>query len=84
MLEQAKDYIGEEMEWDKIKQLFPDCYVALDNYYTDGWKTKGRIIYVCKDRKEMHRELKEWAAKGKLLHSIYTTESEEINGLWEL
>ena len=84
MLKEANAYIGEYMEWRDIEKLFPDCYVALDNYYNDGHITKGTIRYVCKDRMEMNNELKKYLDRGIRLHSIYTTESEELNGLWQL
>ncbi len=84
MLKEAEAYIGKYMDWKEIETLFPDCYVALDDYYNDGHITKGTVMYVCKNRKEMTQELKLFSERGIKLHSIYTTESKELNGLWQL
>ena len=84
MLDGVESYIGKHMEWTEIAKLFPNCYVALDDYYNDGHVTKGTIRYICKNRKEMDMEIKSLVAQGIRPHSIYTTESEELNGLWQL
>ena len=84
MIIKAEKYLNTKMDWKDIEKLFPDCYVALDDYYTNGHYTTGTLRYVCTTQKEMTEELKKWAAKGIKLHCIYTTESEELNGLWAL
>ncbi len=84
MIIEAKEHIGKKMDWTEIEKLFPDCYVALDDYHTDGHKANGILCYVCTTQDEMTEELKKWASKGKKLFKIYTTESEEYNGLWQL
>lgn len=80
MIINAENYIGKKMDWNEIEKLFPDCYVALDDYYTDGHKTTGVLLYVCTTQKEMTAALKKWAAQGIILHRRYTTESKELNG----
>lgn len=84
MLKEAEEYIGKYMDWKEIESLFPNCYVALDDYYNDGHITRGTLKYVCKNRNEMTSELKRCLERGIKLHSIYTTESKELNGLWQL
>ena len=80
MIGQAKEYIGKKMTMSEISKLFPECYVALDDYFTDGYNTTGILIYVCKSQDEITDVLEDYANKGKKLYKRYTTESKEFLG----
>ena len=84
MLENAREYIGRTLSWKDIERLFPECYVALDDYYSSEDGVTAKLVYVCKNQKDMLDVLKKYAANGNLLHTRYTTESMEWNGLWQL
>lgn len=84
MLKAAEEYIGKEVDLNEMGKLFPDCYIAVDKYHTDGHTSSGVLIYVCKDQKELNPILIQYAKDGIKLNCTYTTESKEWNGLWQL
>ena len=82
MLEEAEKYIGKTMNWEEIERLFPNCYVALDNYKSEGHNVTATLVFVCKRQNEMLSTLKEYASRGNKLHTRYTTERKGWSGLW--
>ena len=84
MTNTERQYIGKKLQWEQIIKLFPESYVALDEYKDEGDIITGIVMYVGKTKSEMMPVLKEWADKGNKLNCIYTAESMELNGLWEL
>ena len=84
MLEETKKYIGKTMTWEEIANLFPNCYVVLDEYHSEGHIVTAKLVFVCKKQEEMTDILKQYASNGTLLHTRYTTESKEWNGLYQL
>lgn len=84
MVEGAEKYIGKTMDWNEIVSLFPDCFVALDDYKSTKAKTTAKLVFVCKKEDDMIDILEKYAENGNKLHTSYTTESEEWNGLCQL
>ena len=84
MLNEAEPYIGKKVNLEKIGELFPECFIAVDKYHTDGHTSSGILVYVCKDQKELNPILVQYANNGIKLNCTYTTESKEWNGLWQL
>lgn len=74
MLKEAEGYIGKKMDLMKIRSLFPDCYVAVDEYKIEAGSSSGALIYVCKDQRELNPILIDYASKGIKLSCFYTTE----------
>ena len=84
MVEGAEEYIGKTLNWSDIVDLFPNCYVALDNYVSSAGKVTAKLIYVCKEQDDMTDLLVEYANKGNKLHTRYTTELKDWDGLWQI
>ena len=81
----ADEYIGKNMDMQQLRSIFPDAYIALEDYSTDGYSSRGVLRFVCDSQMEMLRLLQDWTSHGnKKLYYTYTTESEELNGLWQL
>ena len=75
MIGSQKEYIGKRLDWDQLSTLFPDRFVALDQYRDDGHSVSGVLVFVGKTRQEVTPVLREWADKGNKLSCLYTTES---------
>lgn len=82
MIQIEREYIGKQLTWEEIVNLFPRRYVALDNYIENENSTTGVLVCVTKDRKEMIPTLQKYVAQGKKLRCRYTTKPTEIDGLW--
>lgn len=84
MLDKSTEYIGKKVTWDDASEAFPNCYVVFEDY--DNKTSAGTLLAVCKNRSELYDFLFSDENKDRLknINHFYTTESMEINGLWEL
>ena len=80
MLKEAERYIGKKMDLMEIRKLFPDCYIAVDEYKIEGDTSSGVLVYVCKKQRELNPILVEYANKGVKLNCTYTTENRGMTG----
>ncbi len=79
----VEQYLGKKLSWAEIQYLFPESYVALDDY--NEINLTGTLVYVTKDNDELWDYLADFVKKnGRQLRQFYTTESSEYNGLWML
>lgn len=83
MLKEAKKYIGKKMDLMVIRNLFPDSYVAVDEYNIEGGASSGVLIYVCKNQRELNPILIDYSSKGIKLSCFYTTEKKGMTGYAE-
>ena len=79
------EYIGKRMTWEELQSTFPDSFVALDDYKDNGTTVSGILMFQTKKKEVLWNFLAEYAKnnKKKLKH-LYTTESMELNGLWQI
>lgn len=81
----TNEYIGKQMSFNDMKMLFPDRWVVYNEIPDKKQNKDCTLLFVTEKRKIMWDFIFSYfKTTGKNPKHFYTTESMEINGLWQI